>query len=76
MVYAGEKYQTDETDDRCTDWYVIREHSRFIDKFSPKQEELETGIADSQDAICILSEDIEARLADIEDALCEISKEE
>lgn len=71
-----EKYQTDETDDKYLDWYVIDGHMRTIDRFTPKQEEIETGIADSQDAICILSEDIEARIAEIEDALCEISKEE
>ena len=70
-----EKYQSDDTDSACLDWYVIKDHNRYIDKFSPKQEEIETGITDTQDAVCILSEDIEVRLADIEDALCEISKE-
>lgn len=73
---VAEKYQTDETDTECLDWYVIDCHMRIIDKFTPKQEEIETNISDSQDAICILSEDIEERLAEIEDALCEITKEE
>jgi len=70
-----EKYQTDNVDSRCIDWYYIKDHNRYIDKFSPKQEDIEGGIADSQDAICILSEDVESRLADIEDALCEITKD-
>lgn len=68
-----EKYQTNETDVSCLDWYVIDSHMRTIDKFSPKQKEIESGITDSQEAICILSDDIETRLAEIEDALCEIS---
>lgn len=72
-----ERYKTDElSDGRKLDWYVIEAHNRYMDRFSPVQEKIETDISDSQDAICILSEDIEARLADLEDALCEISKEE
>lgn len=72
-----EKYQTDElSDGRKLDWYVIEEHNRYMDRFTPVQEKIETDIADSQDAICVLSEDMEQRLADLEDALCEITKEE
>ena len=36
---------------------------------------VDADVADTQDALCILSEDVEARLADMEDALCEMSKE-
>ena len=50
--------------------------SEFAFKESIKLEGACTDVADSQDAICILSEDIEERLAEIEDALCEITKEE
>ena len=59
----------------CYDWYEIDHHSRYTDKFSPVRKEIEDGISDSQDAVCVLSEDVEARFAEIEDALCEFSKE-
>jgi len=71
------KYDSQEDcEGNCYDWYEIDRHSRYTDKWTPAKEEIETGIADSQDAICILSEDVEIRLAEIEDALCEMSKEE
>ncbi len=70
------KYQTDTVGETCLDWYVISDHNRYIDKFTPKQEEIETGITDTQDAVCTLSEDIEARIAELEDALCELTAEE
>ena len=71
------KYDSQEDcEGNCYDWYEIDHHSRYTDKFTPAREEIETGIADSQDAVCMLSEDIEARLAEIEDALCDMSKED
>lgn len=66
----------EDSEGNCYDWYEIDHHYRFTDKFTPAKPELETGINDTQDAICILSEDMETRLAEIEDALCEITAEE
>ena len=67
------KYNSAENGELCFDWYEIDSYRRTVDKFSPAREEIEAGINDSQDAICILSEDVEMRLSEIEDALCEIS---
>ncbi len=69
------KYHSDDNGESCFDWYEITDHSHYVDKFTPAQGAIETGISDSQDALCILSEDVELRLSEIEDALCELSKE-
>ena len=64
----------EDTEHNCFDWYEIDSRYRVVDKFTPKEEEIETGITDTQDALCEESEYIEARLADIEDALCEVTE--
>ena len=69
-----EKYQSMEADGECIDWYVIKDHRRYTDKFTPAKEGIETGISEAQDGLCSFSVDMEERLAEIEDALCEISK--
>ena len=68
------KYKSDKTSENYYDWYEITDYNRYIDKFSPVQEEINTNIADSQDALCILSEDLEDRVAELENALCELSQ--
>ncbi len=60
----------------CYDWYEIDHHIRYVDKFTPAKNDIQTGIDDAQDAICTLSDDMETRLAEIEDALCEITTAE
>lgn len=57
------------------DWYEIANHSRIIDKFSPHKGEIETGIADAQDATCELSEELDERISAVEDAICELTIE-
>lgn len=59
---------------KCFDWYVITDHYRYIDYFTPMREQIETDINDSQNALCDLSADLDAALADIENALCELSE--
>ena len=43
---------------------------------SVKLENVNVGLSDSEDALCMLSEEVDARIAEIEDALCELTKEE
>ena len=74
------KYQSKHDDeDNYYDWYYITDHFRYIDKYTPNigavEEKLNTGIADTQDALCEVTDDIETRLADIENALCELTEE-
>lgn len=72
-----EKYRSDEdTDGNCYDWYIITNHNRYVDNFTPAKENLEGGIADAQDATCELSEELDQRITDIENALCELTEEE
>ena len=60
---------------KCYDWYILSEHSRYIDYFTLLKEQIQTGISDSQNATCELSEEIDARISDIENALCELTEE-
>ncbi|MBQ7563929.1 MAG: hypothetical protein IJT16_08065 [Lachnospiraceae bacterium] len=62
----------EDSEGNCYDWYEIDSHYRITDKFTPNREAIEGGIADTQDAICEVSEELEQRIADIEDALCEL----
>lgn len=57
------------------DCYQIDQHYRDTDKFTPNKEEIETGIADAQDATCELSEELDERISELEDALCELTME-
>lgn len=75
--YVAEHYRSDEDEDgNCYDWYVIQYHNRYIDKFTPARPNLESDIAETQDALCEVSEDFDQRIADIEDALCDLSEME
>lgn len=59
-------------------WYEIKNHCRYIDKFTPGIgpviEPVVESIDDTQDALCEASEDFDSRIADIEDALCELTE--
>ena len=68
------KYKSDQTSENYYDWYEITDYNRYIDKFSPVQEEINNNINDSQDALCDLSENLEDRVAELENALCELSQ--
>lgn len=70
-----EKYRSKEEGGVCYDWYIIDDHNRTIDKFTPAKAAIEVGIANSQDAVCELSEELDERITEIEDALCDLSKE-
>lgn len=71
-----EKYLSKvDTEGRCYDWYIIDDHSRYIDYFTPLKEQIKTDITDSQNALCDLSADLEEMLVDIENALCELTEE-
>jgi hypothetical protein len=75
--FVMKKFRTEETESgSCYDWYLIKEHNRDTDRFTPYKEEIDSGISDTQDAVCTLSEDMESRIADIEDALCSLTEEE
>ena len=65
----------EDAEGNCYDWYIIDKHYRVTDKFSPNKEEIETGIADAQDATCELSEELDERISELEDALCELTME-
>jgi len=72
-----EKYRSEiDNDGNCYDWYVIDKHNRYIDKFTPAKEQIDTGISDAQDATCELSEELDERITDIENALCDLTNEE
>lgn len=58
----------------CYDWYIITDHSRYIDYFTPLKEQITEGIADSQIATCELSEELDERITDVEVAICELSE--
>ena len=55
-------------------WYQIENHYRYIDKFSPKEEKINTRIDDTENAACDLSEDVMSALDDLENAVCELSE--
>lgn len=70
-----EKYLSKvDTEGNHYDWYIIKDHSRYIDYFTPMKEQITTDINDSQNALCDLSADLDGTLADIENALCELSE--
>lgn len=67
-----EKYQSKEDGEgRCYDWYLLDKHYRYIDYFSPQKEHIESGIADSQNALI----ELDSAVSDIENALCELTTE-
>jgi len=69
------KYRSDEDPSgKCYDWYLIDEHYRDTDKFTPAQGEINSKIEDLEIASCEMSADASARLEDIELALCELSE--
>lgn len=55
-------------------WYILKDHSRYIDYFTPLKEQITEGIADSQVATCELSEELDERITDVEVAICELSE--
>lgn len=70
-----EKYLSkDGADGKCYDWYELKEHSRYIDYFTPLKEEIQIGISDSQNATCELSEEMDIEMSDLENAICEQSE--
>ena len=70
-----EKYLSkDGADGKCYDWYELKDHSRYIDYFTPLKEQITEGIADSQNATCELSEELDERISDVELAICELSE--
>lgn len=70
-----EKYRS-ETDEegRCYDWYVISNHFRYEDRFTPGIGATDKKIADIENAACEESAIVDERLADIENAVCELSE--
>lgn len=64
----------DGADGKCYDWYVLKDHSRYIDYFTPLREQITEGIEDSQIATCELSEELDERITDVEVAICELSE--
>ena len=59
---------------KCYDWYIIKDHSRYVDYFSPLKEQIMTDISDSQNATCELSEEMDIGMSDLENAICEQSE--
>lgn len=71
---AIRKYQSaEDAEGNCYDWYEIKDHYRYIDKYSPNIGRTEAQIEDLENGICEESMVTEERLADIENALCELS---
>lgn len=74
--YVADHYLSkDGADGKKYDWYVITDHSRYIDYFTPQKAGIEAEISETQNAVCDLSADLEDVLADIENALCELTEE-
>ena len=74
--YVSRLIRSDTDDDgNVYDWYEITDHNRYVDKFSPHRNDIESGISDAQDATCELSEELDERISAVEDALCELSIE-
>lgn len=70
-----EKYLSkDGADGKKYDWYIISNHSRYIDYFTPQKAAIEGRIDDNEVALCDFSEDIEATVSDLENAICELSE--
>lgn len=46
-----EKYQSDESGETCLDWYTIEQHSRYIDRFTPHEEEINNSITDLEELV-------------------------
>lgn len=46
-----ERYKSDESGDTCLDWYTIKEHSRYIDRFTPQEEAINNSIADVEELV-------------------------
>lgn len=55
-------------------WYQIENHYRYIDKFTPKEGEINDRIDGTEDAICETTESMETGFSDIEDAICELTE--
>lgn len=71
-----EKYMSKEdSEDNCYDWYIIKDHYRYIDKYSPAANRIDDDISEIQNAICEQSTLLESALADVENALCELSEQ-
>ena len=69
------KYQSaDDIEGNCYDWYEIKEHYRYIDKFTPNIGATEGRIDDLENAACEESMAVDERLADVENAICELSE--
>lgn len=70
-----EKYLSKrDAEGHCYDWYIITDHYRYIDYFTPLKEQITEGIEDSQVATCDLSEELDERITDVEVAICELSE--
>lgn len=46
-----EKYQTDTQGDICLDWYIIENHRRTEDKFTPAKEGIKNDISENSDGV-------------------------
>lgn len=70
-----EKYlsKTD-AEGRCYDWYIITDHYRYIDYFTPMRDKINTDIIETQDALIEVDDDRLQAQADIENALIEIDE--
>lgn len=73
--FVLEKYRSEEdAEGRCYDWYVIRNHYRYEDRFTPNIGATEEKIDVLENGICEESMATEERLGDIENAICELSE--
>lgn len=71
-----EKFMAKEdSEGNCYDWYIIKDHYRYIDKYSPAANRIDDDISEIQNAICEQSTLLESALADVENALCELSEQ-
>lgn len=69
VAIGGVAYDLEETFVREVDSGEITFHQ------NERLTDVKTGVDDSQDAICALSEEMESRIADVEDAICALTEE-
>lgn len=45
------KYKSDTNGEKMFDWYTIEQHSRYIDRFTPHEEEINNSITDLEELV-------------------------
>ena len=52
-----EKYKSDESGETCLDWYTIEQHSRYTDRYTPAEKDIQDSIADLDEMVVDMAYD-------------------